>query len=132
MLLHVAVVSNDVSVSRCDSESDTDVYLVAETLQERRDNEAVGDDSQNLEGWNFSPTSDVETACVFPKNPSKFKFTYLVYSLHKVRHLHIYVSTLDKILHTHMLISFNCLQKTYNDYDFLIIEDQKNQNRRCT
>ncbi|CAI9280300.1 unnamed protein product [Lactuca saligna] len=60
-------------VARCqsDSESDTDADLVAETVEEGRVSGAVGDDSQNFEGWNFSPASGVETVCVFPKNPSK-------------------------------------------------------------
>ncbi|KAL8228880.1 hypothetical protein R6Q57_013780 [Mikania cordata] len=57
-----------VARSQSDSDSDADAELVAETIKEGVD---VGRDAQDFGLGNFTPAPDVETLCVFPKNPAK-------------------------------------------------------------
>ncbi|CAH1414393.1 unnamed protein product [Lactuca virosa] len=55
------------SQSDSDSDSDSNADLVAETVAEG----AVSDETQDFGVGNFSPSPDVETVCVFPKNSAK-------------------------------------------------------------
>ncbi|KAK6136682.1 hypothetical protein DH2020_029589 [Rehmannia glutinosa] len=52
-------------VARCEPDPD------AEVVEEGGDLGIVGEDVQDFGSGSFSPAPDVETVCVFPKNPSK-------------------------------------------------------------
>lgn len=54
-------------VARCESDPDAEV----DSSEEGGDVGIVGEDVQDFGGGNFSPAPDVETVCVFPKNPGK-------------------------------------------------------------
>lgn len=58
-------------VVRCQSESETEV----EGADEGGELGIVGDDVQDYSGGSFSPAPGVKTVSVFPKNPSKRKYT---------------------------------------------------------
>ncbi|KAG5547772.1 hypothetical protein RHGRI_013459 [Rhododendron griersonianum] len=56
-------------VARC--QSDLDVEAAEEATEEGTDLGIVGEEVQNFGDGSFSPAPDVETVCVFPKNPSR-------------------------------------------------------------
>ncbi|KAL3614005.1 hypothetical protein CASFOL_042079 [Castilleja foliolosa] len=60
--------SSVLQVARCEPDSDADVV---ESADEGVDFGVVGDDVQDFGSGTFSPAANVETVCVFPKNPSK-------------------------------------------------------------
>lgn len=60
------------TVARCQSDMDVEVAEAAEeAVEEGSDLGIVGDDIQDFGDGSFSPAPDVETVCVFPKNPSR-------------------------------------------------------------
>lgn len=54
-------------VARCEPNIDNDV----DTAEEGGDLGIVNEDVQDFGTGSFSPAPEVETVCVFPKNPSK-------------------------------------------------------------
>ncbi|GFP85947.1 translocon-associated protein subunit alpha [Phtheirospermum japonicum] len=60
--------SSVLQVARCEPDSDAEVV---ESAEEGEDLGIVGDDVQDFGSGAFSPAPNVETVCVFPKNPSK-------------------------------------------------------------
>ncbi|KAK6159536.1 hypothetical protein DH2020_006850 [Rehmannia glutinosa] len=55
-------------VARCEPDPDAEVV---ESVEEGGDLGIVGEDVQDFGSGSFSPAPDVETVCVFPKNPSR-------------------------------------------------------------
>lgn len=55
-------------VARCEPDPDNEVV---ESAEEAGDLGIVGEDVQDFGSGSFSPAPEVETVCVFPKNPSK-------------------------------------------------------------
>ncbi|KAI3446187.1 hypothetical protein Pfo_002852 [Paulownia fortunei] len=69
VILAVLLFSSSVlQVARCEPDPDAEVV---ESAEEGGDLGIVGEDVQDFGSGSFSPAPDVETVCVFPKNPSK-------------------------------------------------------------
>lgn len=61
--------SSFLQVARCDSEGSKEVW---ESTEDGGDLGIVGEDVQDFGGGTYGPAPEVETICLFPKNPSKF------------------------------------------------------------
>lgn len=72
LLVFLLFSSAFLQVARCQSDMDVEVAEAAEeAVEEGSDLGIVGDDIQDFGDGSFSPAPDVETVCVFPKNPSR-------------------------------------------------------------
>ncbi|KAL7118643.1 hypothetical protein ACP275_02G016200 [Erythranthe tilingii] len=69
LVLSLLLLSSSIlQVARCEPDPDADIV---ESADEGADLGIVGDDVQDFSSGNFSPAPEVETVCLFPKNPSK-------------------------------------------------------------
>ncbi|KAI3698829.1 hypothetical protein L2E82_42684 [Cichorium intybus] len=105
--------------SQSDSDSDSDAELVAETVAEGG---VSDDDIQDFGTGNFSPSPDVETVCVFPKNSAKLvvagQETELLIGMknegeHNVKVLAVYASV--HLPFDHRMLVQNLTGQTFNN-----------------